>query len=128
MCNYLCLLTIIFDSSTFFNFQTVYSGEFPNFQSQWYAWRNFLKKNLSRRKMESRSVHTYHMCVKPLNEGFIIPLISFSSLLTSIFWKVVWSYLSILPIKYDVHERRKQQKLKKPFKCSWWPEQNYYWL
>ena len=35
--------------------------------------------------MESTSVHTYYMYVKPLNEGFIIPLISSSSLLTSIF-------------------------------------------
>ena len=37
--------------------------------------------------MESRNVHTYYSYVKPLNEGFIIPFISFSSLLVSIFLK-----------------------------------------
>ena len=77
----------------------MFSGEFPKFKSLWYTWRNFWRRTLSRWKMESRNVHTYYIYVKPLNEGFIIPLISFSSLLASIFWKVVWSHLSILPIK-----------------------------
>ena len=89
----------------------MFSDEFPKFKSQWNTWRNFFKKNLSRWKMESRHVHTHYLYLKPLNGGFIISLISFSSLLASIFWKVVWSYQSILPIKQDVHERRKQQKL-----------------
>ena len=93
----------------------MFSGEFPKFKSQWNTWRNVFKKNFSRWKMESRHVHTHYMYLKPLNEGFIFPLISFSILLASIFWKVVWSYQSILPIKDNVHERRKQQKLKKPF-------------
>ena len=35
--------------------------------------------------MESRNVHTYYIYVKPLKEGVIIPLISFSNLLVSNF-------------------------------------------
>ena len=44
--------------------------------------------------MESRHVHTYYMYLKPLNGGFIIPLISFSSLLASFFEKLyglIWA-------------------------------------
>ena len=46
--------------------------------------------------MESRNVHTHYSYVKPLNEGFIIPLILFSSPLVSNFLKscMVLSYPS----------------------------------
>ena len=77
-------MKIIFTSRTFFNFQTVFSGEFPKFKSVVHL-KNFFGEELIKVKMESRHVHTYYMYVKPLNEGFIIPLISFSSLLASIF-------------------------------------------
>ena len=36
--------------------------------------------------------------VKPSNEGLIIPLISFSSVLAVSFWKFERTYLSIVPI------------------------------
>ena len=47
--------------------------------------KKFFEEELIKVEMESGSVHTYYMYVKPLNEGFIISLISLSSLLASIF-------------------------------------------
>ena len=64
MCNYLPLVKIIFDKFHFlYIFQNVYSG-----------WGGKWKVGMST-----------HIYVKPLNEGFIIPVISFSSLLASSF-------------------------------------------
>ena len=74
-----------------------------------YTLRNFLKKNLLRWKNGKRKFPQI-LHVKPLNEGFVIAHISFSSLLASSFGKFVWSYLSILPTTKHVQERRKQQK------------------
>ena len=101
MCNYLWLVKIIFNvkSSTFFNFQNVYSDEFPKFK--WYTWRNFLKKNLSRWKMGSENVHTYNMLTHQMRDLLIH---SFHFLyIYIVFWllvfsKFVWSYLGILSI------------------------------
>ena len=62
--------------------------------------------------------------VKPSNEGFIIPLISFSGLLTSSFQKVC-IVLSEYPSDYIRCALKKKTTEKKPFKSSWWPEQNF---
>ena len=59
--------------------------------------------------------------VKPLNERFIIPLISFSSLLTSSFLKMCM-VLSEHPTHHIRCAWKKKTTEKKPFKCSWCPE------
>ena len=60
--------------------------------------------------------------VKPSNEGFIIPLISFSGLLASSYQKFCTA-LSEYP-SYIRCAWKKKTTEKKPFKSSWWPEQN----
>lgn len=110
-------------SSTFFNFRNVYRGKFPKFKSG--TLKKFPEEELvnvenGKWKVESgkwKCPHILH--VKPTIRGFILPLDSFSNLLPSSFWKVIWSYLSILPITLDVHERRKQHKRNHLRKLSW---------
>ena len=55
--------------------------------------------------------------VKPSNERFIIPLISFSSLLASSFLKICM-VLSEHPTHHIGCARKKKTTEKKPFKCS----------
>ena len=71
-------------------------------------------KNLLKWKMESRNVHS-KLYVKVWNEGFIILLISFSSLLASSFWNVhgvIWASYSSLRMCMKEENNRLE---KKPF-------------
>ena len=72
-----------FCSSTFFNFQNVYSGEIPKFKKG--TLEELFEELFVVGNGKWKSPHILH--VEPLNEEFIIPLISFSSLWVSIFLK-----------------------------------------
>ena len=65
-----------------------------------------------------------YMYVKPLNKGFIIPLISFSSLLVSNFLKRCM-VSSEYPTLHVWCAWKKKTRENKPLKFSWWPEKNH---
>ena len=65
-----------------------------------------------------------YMYVKPLNKGFIIPLISFSSLLVSNFLKRCM-VSSEYPTLHVWCTWKKKTRENKRLKFSWWPEKNH---
>ena len=97
-------MKIIFNvtSSIFFNFQNVYSDEFPKFKSGTLE-EIFLKKNLSRWKMGSENVHTYNMLTHQTRDLLIhsFHFLYIYSLLASSFFKIC-----IVLLRHPIHHIR----------------------